>query len=95
MIIESHIGEKALLQIECASDSGINKGGSAKSAHPDRIVENMLKLVNIVHDELLDKIREAGVTGAEVEFGLRVDAGANVVLSMTPGEGQFKIRMSV
>ena len=93
MILESHIGDKHVLPIDCESDSGLNKGGNARSAHPDKVVENMGVIIGLLHAELSRAAAAAGVTDGEIEFGIRVDMGANVSIAKVPSEGQLRVKL--
>lgn len=94
MILESHIGEKTILQIECESDTGIHKGGTgARLGHPDRVLDAMNEVVRVLHNELLMKIQELGVREAEVEFGLHVDMSGNVTVGLHPADAQVRVRL--
>lgn len=91
MILESHLDEKTLLQIECESDAGIHKGGTGRTGHPDRVLDGVTGVVQIIHERLLSRVLSTGVAGAEIQFGVHIDMSGNVTVSKQPTEGQFRI----
>jgi hypothetical protein len=93
MIIESHVGEKSVLQIEAESDGTINKSGGTRTAHPDRILASVVEVAGLVERELIAPIRARGLDQVEIEFGVHVDAGSSVSIAMHPGVGQFRVRL--
>ena len=95
MILESHLPDSTLLQIDCASDAGIHKGGSGRSAHPDKVVDSMALIIQQIGRALGERVRESGVQGAEVEFALKVDFSANVILAQNLDDGQVRVRIKL
>lgn len=95
MILESHLPDSTLLQIDCESDAGIHKGSGGRTAHPDKVVDTMALVIQQIGRALGERVREAGIEGAEIEFALKVDFSANVIIAQHPSDGQVRVRLKL
>ncbi|MBL8615250.1 MAG: hypothetical protein JNM72_06555 [Deltaproteobacteria bacterium] len=98
MLLETRIGGKVPLFVDCETVGGFDKGGGAGGFDPDEVVENVVKTASGLAQALA-----ASATGAaearpvpaaiELEFGLRVDSNAMISVAQNPSQGQFKVRV--
>jgi hypothetical protein len=55
--------------------------------------EKSINCIELVGESILQKIKKASPDKAEIEFGIKLSADANVIISSVSSEANFKIKM--
>ena len=96
MILETRLGPKTLLLIDCESTSAIDKGeGGGDNADPDQVLTSARQVIQSIASELTGSLDLNSIQAVEVEFSVKISGSAAVVIGQRPGDGQFHVRLKM
>jgi hypothetical protein len=99
MLVESRLGPKTVVYVDCEAVGGVNKEDMTTDFHPDDILDHVVRLGAGVASRLATAAEDSASAmppprQVEIAFGVRVDSNATVAIARTPDEGQFRVKVS-
>ena len=96
MLLETRLDDGSKLFIDAESAGGFSKDSNLGDFHPDKALDNVVRVAAAVGKKLAGAARDAARTqpapeGLELSFGIKVDSAAVVSVGKTPEDGQFRI----
>lgn len=96
MLLESRIDDRYTLLIDCENLGGVDKNAAGSTGHPDRVLENTVKVIRAAAERLgqgLSMEQLPAPVSMEVNFGVRVDQNAAVSVARNPDDAQFRVTL--
>ena len=97
MLLHSQVDEDTLLYIDVEPSPGFSKDEGGFDAHPDQILDNVVKVSTVVATKLAASARAAADIAAsppsslKLEFGIKVNGESVVVVASRPDFAHFRV----
>lgn len=97
MLLHSHIDENTLLYIDVEAAQGFSKDEGRFDAHPDQILDSVVKVSTVVATKLAASARAAAdiaktpPSSLKLEFGIKVNGESVVMVAPRPDAAHFRV----
>lgn len=97
MLLHSHIDENTLLYIDVEPSPGFSKDEGEFDAHPDQILDSVVRVSTVVATKLARSAAEAAEiadsppSSLRLEFGIKVNGESVVMVAPRPDFAHFRV----